>query len=265
MGWGDEIIASAQAKRMHLADPRRRVAIRGKDSRARWHPIWDHNPRLAHPGLVDQGADVQWLYNCSGHRPYIDYSKETKQSYTWVDFKVEPGEIYLTEGEKTLSRVTSGAIVIEPHIKPAAPINKHWGRTRWLALIEQLKGRYDLVQLGEPGVETLPGVRRIMTYSIREACGYLAGARAAILPEGGLHHAAAALGVRAVVIFGGYISPAITGYDTHENLFTGGKACGRRVPCGHCGEAMAKISPNQAAEALERILAPAAAQQEVAA
>ena len=46
----------------------------------------------------------------------------------------------------------------------------------------------------------------------------LSGARAAVLHEGGLHHAAAALGMPAVVLFGGMISPRNTGYDVHVNL-----------------------------------------------
>jgi FkbM family methyltransferase len=58
------------------------------------------------------------------------------------------------------------------------------------------------------------------------AAGVLSGASLLISPEGGLHHAAAALGVRAVVIFGGFISPATTGYALHTNLFTAARPAG---------------------------------------
>jgi ADP-heptose:LPS heptosyltransferase len=84
---------------------------------------------------------------------------------------------------------------------------------------------------------------------VRQASAVLAGAALLISPEGGLHHAAAALGLRAVVIFGGFISPATTGYDLHRNFFTGGQACGMRLACAHCAEAMARITPEEVAAA----------------
>ena len=73
----------------------------------------------------------------------------------------------------------------------------------------------------------------------------LATARLAILPEGGLHHAAAALGVPSIVLFGGFISPRQTGYPHQVNVFTGGTPCGWRVRCGHCAAAMKKIEPER--------------------
>jgi hypothetical protein len=61
-----------------------------------------------------------------------------------------------------------------------------------------------------------------------------------------LHHAAAALGVPAVVIFGGFISPAVTGYAAHANIFTGDDlGCGNINPCPHCRAAMERISVDQ--------------------
>ena len=65
-----------------------------------------------------------------------------------------------------------------------------------------------------------------------------------------MHHCAAAFGVPGIVIFGGFISPATTGYGCHVNLFTGGEACGMRIPCEHCADAMRKITPEQVAAAL---------------
>jgi len=71
----------------------------------------------------------------------------------------------------------------------------------------------------------------------------LANAALYVRPEGGLHHAAAAMRVRAVVIFGGFIHPLTTGYPEHANIFKGSRACGtigRRCP--HCADAMRRIS-----------------------
>ena len=62
--------------------------------------------------------------------------------------------------------------------------------------------------------------------------------------EGGMHHAAAATSRKAVVIFGGHISPKITGYDFHTNLYVDieGSPCGNKNICNHCKKCMDSIS-----------------------
>jgi hypothetical protein len=121
-------------------------------------------------------------------------------------------------------------------VKAKASPNKNWGWTRWnrLAWILQERHGVRVTQLG--GLDTpLPRGRRARAH--RFVPPSVRGARdgsACVLPEGGLHHAAAALGVPAVVIFGGFIAPRHTGYAAHVNLFTGGEACGMRLPCDHC-------------------------------
>ena len=145
---------------------------------------------------------------------------------------------------------------LEPRIKAGASPNKDWGWARWQALV-RLRRDVDWVQLGPPGTRLLDGARLVATADFRTACALLSGARAAVLPEGGLHHAAAALRVPAVVIFGGMTSPANTGYETHVNLFEtmgGASPCGQRLPCDHCARAMAAITPEAVADHLERIL-----------
>jgi len=70
-----------------------------------------------------------------------------------------------------------------------------------------------------------------------------------------LHHTAAALGISGVVIFGGFVSPQVTGYDMHHNLFIGdGLGCGKRVKCLHCTDAMNRITPQMVIDPLRKIL-----------
>jgi hypothetical protein len=82
-------------------------------------------------------------------------------------------------------------------------------------------------------------------------------------PEGGLHHASAATGYRnkhdgrklgegcqAVVLYGGFVPPEVTGYDTHTNLTGNSKeACGSISKCQHCIEAMQSIEVDEVFEA----------------
>ena len=58
--------------------------------------------------------------------------------------------------------------------------------------------------------------------------------------EGGMHHAAAATNRDALVIFGGHISPKITGYENHKNLYVNldMSPCGEKNKCKHREECM---------------------------
>ena len=239
MGWGDEIIVTGQARA--LPNDGAPVIVLDRLGRIRWHEAWRNHPRIVH--LWDGRSPVHRIVNGPGLRPYIAEKYELR--WGWKDYTCVPGEIHFTEGERIhRPPVTPDMIALEPNIKPRAPVNKDWGWERWQALADMMR-RVGLhpVQFGPVGTRTLRDVPLLITGSFRLACAGLARCRAAVLPEGGLHHAAAALGVRAVVIYGGFISPRQTGYTLHKNLFTGGDPCGHRVACPHCMKAMAAIEP----------------------
>jgi ADP-heptose:LPS heptosyltransferase len=108
-------------------------------------------------------------------------------------------------------------------------------------------------------VDAMPGDKlpRVVTHSFRDALGVLSLARLYIGPEGGLHHAAAALGIPAVVIFGGFNSPKSTGYPWQSNITgSSGEPCGSVAACWHCRDAMASIT-------VERVLEAARAELDV--
>ena len=271
MGLGDEIMVAGEARRLQARDPRP-VAVLDRDGRPRWHDLWDGNPRIAHPRDVVAGLDVQSLTNGPGCRPYIDYEwmrrdfaavfpgrpfttkmRDPRLPWRYTRWRCTPGELPLVE-----RGAPRGYIVVEPHIKRGASPNKDWGWARWQALVSRVRvPDHPWVQLGPPGTRLLHGTVHIVTETIGEACTALSAASAAVVPEGGLHHAAAALGVPAVVIFGAMTSPANTGYDGHVNLFDpagGVSPCGQRVACDHCRAAMAAIRPEIVAYHLEQVL-----------
>ena len=250
MGWGDEIIASGQARLLYEQHGMK-VAIMDRFGQQRDHEAWIGNPHIA--TRADRDGRRTLLKSGPGHRPYI--AEKHTSHWIWKSWKCPVGEIYLQEHERQFARQSAGCVIIEPNMKQKASPNKIWGRERWIALIEIMrKHGVKACQMGAGGTQLLPGAEHINTPTMRHACAVLSGAKAAVLPEGGLHHAAAALGVPAVVIFGGYISPAQTGYDCHTNLFTGGKPCGSRVPCKHCETAMAAITPELVWSELEKLL-----------
>jgi ADP-heptose:LPS heptosyltransferase len=235
MGLGDELMATAEARRLQERGDLRPVAFRGKDGRPRWHPIFDNNPRIARTFLGAQVSD-----NRSGNRPYI--ASFDKRRFVWVaKFKCRPGEIYFAEIEKAFGQAHAGRLVIEPHVKQRDGSNKAWPWHRWQAVVD---ARPDLpwLQLGPPGTQILRGVMRATTLDFRLATAVLAYSMGYVGTEGGLHHAAAAVGKPAVVLFSEFISPAQTGYATHHNIYRAGEPCGMRSPCRSCAESMNKIS-----------------------
>lgn len=255
MGFGDDIMATADAARAYREKPVK-VAI-GDGERFYWSEVFDNNPILATPAEIRKRAPFQWIVNCPGHRPYINYDAMEKPikaapRFVWNDVgPLTPGTIAFTAKERP--QLLGGRyVVIEPHIKPKASPNKDWGFSRYEALVRAMPG----VRFVQPntGLPVLRGAESVRTHVFRDVCRLLRDAVAYVGPEGGLHHAAAAVGTPAVVIFGGYISPRQTGYNMHRNLFTGGEPCGMRAPCGHCEEAMAAISPFDVAEQLNLIM-----------
>lgn len=261
MGYGDEIMVTGEARRLQERDPRP-VLVVGHDGMPRWHPLWEHNPRL----VRDRKGEFQELRNGPRCRPYVDYAamrrdfasvfpgrpfttkvRDARLPWRYTNWRSTPGELYLPRFE------SRGTVVIEPHMKPSGSPNKQWGWERWQELVRLMDLSW--VQLGPPGTRILEGVRHLSTPTFLDARAPLSGASAAVLPEGGLHHAAAALGIPAVVIFGGMTSPANTGYDLHVNLFEPEDGpCGQRVACEHCERAMAAIRPEIVAHHLEQVL-----------
>lgn len=249
MGFGDELLVTGHCRLLQQTDPRKVRLDYGKKI---WNEVFDHNPRIAH----STDKDVQVYYPRPNNlRPYC--AGKTTDRWTWQEYKPPVGELYFQPDELALAARHNIDVVIEPGIKSGASPNKQWGPGRWAQLIAMmLKAGIRPVQFVRPGTKQgFPGVSVIETNKFRRACAILARARAAVVHEGGLHHAAAVVGVPAVVIYGGFISPAQTGYDLHTNLFTGGEPCGWRIPCRHCARAMEKITPELVLHELQKVLA----------
>jgi ADP-heptose:LPS heptosyltransferase len=260
VGYGDELMVAGEAAALRACDPgKRRVKVLRRAARPgvppvyRWNEVWENNPDMARP---EEQGDFLILDENAGRRYR---SHETPERRYWLKVRPHTPVIHLTQAEIDWARanVPQGSIVVEPTIKSNASPNKDWGRENWQRLVDMEPG-LPWLQFAprERGDHLLRGVRTIVACpNFRHAAAALAFARAAVLPEGGLHHAAAAVNLPAVVIFGGFISPAQTGYAIHENIFTGVVPCGMRVPCDHCRDAMDNIPPAAVLSRLHGILA----------
>src|SRR5262245_8355908 len=205
MGYGDDLIASGLARGLHAKGER---AAFGDGKRIIWGPwseeIFRYNPNIAPPGSEGQ-RDLVWIDHYKGKRKY-NRLHENKARWVWnYDFKVVPGEMFLTEFERTVGDF----IYIEPNVpwNKSVAINKDWGLKNYQAVVDRLLAEGHNVIQSDHGKHKLSGVKFVTTPTFRHVLAILACARAAVLPEGGMHHGAAALNVPAVVIFGGFIPP----------------------------------------------------------
>jgi ADP-heptose:LPS heptosyltransferase len=244
MGLGDNLLASGMARGAHARG--KRIAF-GDGKEILWdgnsEQIFRHNPNIAPKGS-EGASDLEWIDFYKGSRHYNSHDKANNR-WTWnYDFRPTPGEMYFTKEERLAGdRLGGGFVVIEPNLprqKSSSP-NKDWGVTNYQAVASWLLRRHYRVVQFQTGSKRLAGAWQVRTTSFRDALALMARASLYIGPEGGLHHGAAAVGIPAVVLFGGFIPPQVTGYDTHTNLTGGAEACGSLAPCNHCKEAMARI------------------------
>jgi len=250
MGYGDEILGTGLAR--GARDRGKRIAF-GDGRTILWAQtgelIYRNNPNIAPPG--SEGApDLEWIAHYKHNRIY--FSKST-QGANWVydpNFRAIPGQIFFNKAECELARkIKPRYVLIEPRVKPVYP-NKQWPYERYQQVAKMLlRAGFTVCQFmydtNHYNTTMFPGVKPIVTKNFRQALVALSQAKLYIGPEGGLAHGAAALGVKAVVLFGGFTDPKILGYPTNVNLTGGTEPCGSLSRCSHCIEAMKAISIDQ--------------------
>lgn len=251
MGIGDEITVTGHVREMQLRDPRKVRLLYERPGH--WSEVFERNPRIASRGEI--GNFQEYRPRVNGLRPYI--AEKTRERWTWRVYGPPVGELYFAPWEEAFAKLAAPEVIVEPTLKPKASPNKDWHWERWELLARLMRAAgLSVAQVGPAGTKTLTGVRLIETQTFRNAAAVLARAKAAVMTEGGLMHAAAAVGLRSVVIFGGYIAPEVTGYEMHTNIFTGqALGCGMRAPCLHCRRAMAEITPQMVMAELMKVMA----------
>jgi predicted thioesterase len=246
VGLGDWIMATAEVKQAHVARGGR-VLVVGANNKVQWSEIFENNPKITR----DPRSASCRVINGPGCRPYIANRSQTR--WTWRrERNQQPGEIYLSDGEARFAETVRGKILSEPNVKANGHANKAWPFERWQELVDQIGE--PMVQVGGMATRWLRNVQRVETVTFRLACAVLSVSRAFVGTEGALHHAAAAFGVPAVVLFSEFISPDVTGYGTQINIRHAGEPCGSRVPCAGCAASMMAIDVDEVAHGLRRAI-----------
>lgn len=255
MGWGDEIVAAGQAQRL-FDEHGKRVVIVDSDRRPRWHAIWDGNPVIVRPDEYAAGdTTVRVLQNGPNCRPYIHYPFTTdigwsfNQAFRCAD---HVAVIYLTADEIARgesARAKYGPyVLIEPYTKHP---NFRWPLERWEQLVAACP---DLTFVQHTHGDS-PIVRGAFPEpaDFRQACGLVAEAEVYVRSESGLCHAAAAIGVPQVTLFGGCMDPDVMAGYLGQIVIADrgpGSPCGKWLPCDHCTACMERITVNQVIDAL---------------
>jgi hypothetical protein len=249
MGIGDWLMAIGEAEAMYRSNGMPVAFVKPTTNAV----YWDEFLFRGLPFLSKRVGDgVQIIVQGGGVRPYVQYKTDSR--WFWRPYKPKPGRISLTDQELSAGRRWAGSVIVEPKLKTSRRewCNRNWGAEKWRALVEELSDLplLELYETSPSGI--VPNVA--YTPNIRVAASIVAHCAGVVTHEGGMHHLAAAMRKYAVVIFGGFVGPENTGYDFHINLTGGAQACGSRLPCEHCLEAMRSISVSEVARSVRRIL-----------
>lgn len=229
MGWGDEVIATGIAKKARLKT-NRPICI-GDGHNIFWSPVFDGNQKIS----KEITKDCVWIKSYPGSRPYIKQILPDRFVFDEL-FHVEPGELFFSPEE--LRHTEKDFVYIEPNIKGELGFNKDWGFDKWQKVVNSLPD----IKFVQGKGRKLENVLQVDTSSFRDACALLSRAFLFVGTDGGLHHAAAALGLPAVVVWSGFSPSKVLGYSSHINLQANVKACGKFKECKHCADASAAIT-----------------------
>jgi hypothetical protein len=257
MGQGDELMAAGHAEYQYRLHPGHGpVAICDLHGTAKWHQLWEGNPVIARPiGTFanKRQPGTPFIRNSKGCRPYIQYPFTGLTGWKWAtDWTAREhgrGTLYLTPQEidkgMEFQRRYGDFVLVEP-----SPIrgnkNRRYPHESWVAIVGALQAAgLTVLQPEHDAARDVPTTIKAPHSGFREACGILAASKLFLATEGGLVHAAAALKIPTVALWGGCVSEPVLGYPEHRNLVdTDPKSpCGTWAPCEHCKEAWHRLTP----------------------
>jgi ADP-heptose:LPS heptosyltransferase len=256
MGFGDAIMASALVRGFHA---RGKLAAffspDGNHRTIKWtgvcEDILKHNPNVARPGQENE-KNLVWMAHYKKVFVYARYDGHQRRWLWDRKFRPSPGEFFFGPEDRIPDEVEKPFVFIEPNVawQRAANINKDWGDGKYEELAKALIDRGHMVVQCIHGNSRrrLPGARCIPTPLFRQAARIMSQARLIIAPEGGNHHAAAALGVPAIILWGDW-SPHSMGYDDQIKFGPGTEACGIVDKCQHCRATFDRITVEEVFEA----------------
>ena len=283
MGLGDDLMITGIVEQEHRKHPDKQIIIGDLKKNLVFDSIiYLNNPNITLSDKINRNKPVHFINYNDENRFYINYAKCNDNNLFWrTDFKPVPGKIYFSEKEvsdaknilknanifwsKNRDIKHKGIIFFESYSTKQnhefyshKMHNKNWGEENWKKLIKKLKDEYLIIQSVHETATKIEGVSYSeKEFDFRTACAVINNCDMYLGNEGGFGHAAAALNKKALIYFGGWISPQSTGYDKHENIYydDSSSPCGAiGYICDHCEKARQDIKVNYLEEKVKLIL-----------
>ena len=271
MGLGDDLMITGFVEQEAIKHPNKQIVIGSlKENLIFDSIIYLNNPKITHSSQLDKTKPVHFIDYSNLNRFYINYEKHNDNNIIWrTDFKLIPGKIYFSKKEindafkiidqaknywyanyktkpKKIIFFESYSTKINNDYYSYRMKNKNWGEANWKNLINKLKDKYLIIQsVHEKSVKINGTYYADQGFDFRTACAVLKNCDLFLGNEGSFGHVAAAVNTKAVIYFGGWISPKSTGYDMHTNIYhdVSESPCGAKsYNCKHCENARSEIT-----------------------
>ena len=258
MGWGDELMATGEARMLKEKYPDHKILIHNGPSnemKFRREEMFRNNPYWTPFENLQEGDKYKVIKNQPKDRGYNVLSRSSANRLHFQKFTPIPGDIFFDSEEIAFAKRELGDLINEPFvfINPAvrgkiSDNNKQWGFEKYQKIVNN-NPNINFVQCedGLKYTKWLDGVKRIVTYTYRLSCSVMSHATCYISNEGGMVHGGAAVGIPGVVLYGHYTNPKSLGYKNNINFAVDDPeypyGCGTiHETCDRCTEAMANIS-----------------------
>ena len=281
MGYGDALMLSGLVRNAYEKNPDVQITSKGSERFNSFKQIFFLNPYITFSRNLELNKKILNIEKFG-----VGIIDLKKRKFFWKrDFPLIPGNIFFQKKElllaskiileikqrwlKLKNKDPKKIIFINPDSKKnfliknnqqdinksEHNINKEWPEDYWKIILKELSKDNLIIQTYSDENNTVYEKFYSIKCNFRTACSILNLSDIYLGAEGGLAHAAAALNKNAIVIFGSWISPEITGYSDHINLYKNSEneACGNLNPCEHCLSSMKKITPQDVMDEIYNI------------
>ena len=262
MGLGDDMMWLGEAEAVHKQN-KDAVIHDGRE----YSPMWKGHEWIVAPDYDGPKKKILVPRKPNGNRWYIEGWGPGKIIYKNYVPKPAPYMISTSELNAAVDIMKKSGIspdepfvVVNPDTKNTTlATNKDWGFDKWQELTNLLSEHVKVVRIKPDGPvkdvsghvqykqKTLANAVNILENDVRISFAVMAGSKAIVTSEGGVHHFAAAINKPAFVLYGGVIHPDQTGYigrnQTYYVYDHPETPCGSQIPCNHCQQAMDAIKP----------------------
>ena len=276
MGWGDYIMTTGIVRRLKRQNPDLQILVKEPFNKTRqYRDIFYKNPFIVNTDIINEKFP-----HIKIPRVLAGVNDESKMKIIWSPERIaEVGDFYVKKeetdfAEKKIKTITEhwkaknqkqpkGIIFISDTAKRNMiidkkivyyehAVNKEWGEKKWHRFISITSEDYILLKTSNIEEKHVDGLYSIMcdfrtTFSIMKKCDFYIG------NEGGLSHLWAITRKKALVFFGHWIPPYVTGYSFHLNLSTNlNDHCGSLKKCKECLSFFNNLDPEYIKFLLEK-------------